>query len=476
MTFMKWRFTPVVFFGLAGLLSPRAPCQDPPPALPPAFFAGRRALLMERIRRLTPEGATAVVVLRGAPARDDMARFTQDHDFWYLTGVAEPDVALLLLPGTSEEELLVPPFNRFTATWEGKRLAPGERAARETGFAKVGNVRGLPRRLDALLGPPQGADGGQDRGATKVVWTFTTPQPNVTATPATARAAARRRAADPFDGRLSREEAFVRRLKERYPGIGIRDVTPLLGEMRARKTPEEIACIRAASRIAAAGIAEAIRAARPGAYEFQLAAAARCVFSRLGAGPDAYGAIVGAGPNGCILHYNACSRRLEDGDLIVMDYAPTVNGYCSDVTRTFPANGRFTDEQRRLVEDVLAVQRAIIAEVRPGVRLSELSRLSRKLLAERGYRQWHGPSHHVGLAVHDKQGDVLEAGMVITVEPGAYLPDKGMGCRIEDTVLVTEDGCEVLSEDVPASPDAIERLARQPSVHAPVPPSGSKGR
>lgn len=464
----------VALAGITGLLPPRAPCQDPPPALPVSFFAGRRAALMERIRDLTPKGATAVVVLRGAPARDDMARFTQDHDFWYLTGVAEPDVALLLLPSTSEEELLVPPFNRFTATWMGKRLAPGEAAARATGFAKVGNVRALRRRLDALLGPP--SDQGEPGKTRPIVWTFLTPQPNATSTPATARAAARRRAADPFDGRSSREEAFAQRLKARYPGIEIRDVTPLLGAMRARKTPEEIACIRAASRIAAAGIAEAMQTARPGAYEFQLAAVARCVFSRLGAGPDAYAAIVGAGPNGCVLHYNACTRRLEDGDLIVMDYAPTVHGYCSDVTRTFPANGRFTEEQRRLVEDVLAVQQALIAEVRPGARLSTLSRLSRKLLADRGYPQWHGPSHHVGLAVHDKQGDVLEPGMVITVEPGAYLPDKGMGCRIEDTVLVTEDGCEVLSADVPASPDAIERLARRPSTHAPIRPPNANGR
>lgn len=431
--------------------------QPPPPAPGADFFASRRQLVMDAVRERTAEDQHAVVLLRGAAGRDDMAAFTQDQDFYYLAGVVEPDVAVLLLPASSEEELLVAPFNRFTATWEGERLVPGEAAAARTGFASVGNVRRLPARLDELL-----AVAGD--GRRPVLWTFLQPQPNATSTPSSASGGAERRARDPFDGRPSREAAFADRLRQRYEDLVIEDLTPILGTLRAVKAPIEIAQIEAASRAAVQGVAEAMKAAEPGVYEFQLAAAARYVFTRLGGGADAYAPIVGAGINGCVLHYSANSKRCEDGELVVMDYGPSVNGYCTDVTRTFPVNGKFTAEQRQLVQDVYDVQQAIIAELRPGARLSALGTLCNRLLHERGYKSLHGPCHHVGLAVHDKQGDVLVAGMVITVEPGAYLRDKAMGCRIEDTILITEDGSRSLSGDLPATPDAIETLMREPGL------------
>ena len=144
-----------------------------------------------------------------------------------------------------------------------------------------------------------------------------------------------------------------------------------------------------------------------------------------------------------------------------MDYGPTVHGFATDVTRTFPANGKFTAEQRKLVEDVYEVQQALIARVKPGANLDQLSSLSSRMLLEKGYRVDHGPCHHVGLAVHDKGGRQLEPGMVITVEPGAYLRDQGMGCRIEDTILVTENGNVNLSAHLPSRPDEIEALMKR---------------
>jgi Xaa-Pro aminopeptidase len=165
-----------------------------------------------------------------------------------------------------------------------------------------------------------------------------------------------------------------------------------------------------------------------------------------------------------VLHYMKNERLIRDGDLIVMDYAPTVRGYASDVTRTFPANGHFSKEQRQLVQDICDIQQALIADVKPGAKLSQLGGKCTQLLTAKGYRVDHGPCHHVGLAVHDLGGDELVPGMVITVEPGAYLRDQGMGCRIEDTVLVTKDGCEVLSKAVPRSPDDIEKLMQQRGV------------
>lgn len=420
----------------------------PPAELPASFFAGRRAALREAL-------GEGLVILRGAEQAPDNGVFTQDQEFWYLSGVADPGVALVLDVAAGRDLLYVPPFNRFTATWDGARLVPGEEAAERTGFDEVRNVRAfVGRELDELLGGDQ----------PPVVWTLIRARPNRTATQSTAGGAARRIAEDPLDGRVTRGEALRAALQERFPKLEVRELGPVLDRLRGVKTTEEVACIRAASESAAHAIAEAMKSAAPGVYEYQLAAAARYVMSLQGNGADAYAAIVGGGPNGCVLHYSANSRRLLEDDLIVMDYGATVHGYATDVTRTFPASGRFTPEQRKLVEDVRAVQQQLIAMVKPGASLGELSRACRQLLSERGYRSDHGPCHHVGLAVHDKGDGRLAPGMVITVEPGAYLRDQGMGCRIEDTVLVTEDGCEVLSAAVPSDPDAIEALMQQDGI------------
>lgn len=429
------------------------PAQDPPAPFPPEFFAGRRAALCRLIAAQAKEGERHVVFLRGATVAAGMETFYQDQNFYYLSGVSEPDVAMLLWPSTGDEELLVPPFSPFTATWDGQRLVPGDAAAEATGFGQVGNSRSVQRRLREL------AD--EDN---LVLWTFLAPQPNKTATSSSVAKFAAAQERDHLDGRPTRGQALRSRLTDLLGDVEIRDATPLVGQLRAVKTREEIAQVRAASEIAAHGLAEAMKSARPGIYEYQIAAAARYVFTRLGAGPDAYAAIVGSGPNGCVLHYNTNTRQARDGDLVVMDYGPTVHGYCTDVTRTFPVNGKFTPEQRELVTDVYEIQQELISNVRPGARLSALGAMCARLLKARGYRSDHGPCHHVGLAVHDKQGDVLEPGMLITVEPGAYLRDEGMGCRIEDVVLVTEDGCEVLSAGVPAKPDEIEALMQQPGL------------
>ncbi len=442
----------------SGAAAAQTTLPEPPPPLAAEVFAQRRAALAAAIDAAHP-GRRVVVLLRGADKAADMGPFVQDQDFLYLVGVAEPDLCLLLVPGDdglAVDELLVPPFSRFAATWDGNFLAPGEATAKRTGFRTAGNVRSLAARLDELL--------AEQDGKRPLLLTLTSPSARTGSTPTKAASAAADRERDPFDGRSSREAALQGRLQERFPGLEIGSLEKLLHPMRAAKSEAELALIRASTRFAGEAIAEAMKSARPGLYEFQLAAVARYVLSLRGAGPDAYAAIVGAGANGCILHYNANGKRLEDGDLIVMDYAATVHGYASDVTRTFPANGKFTKEQHKLVTDVYEIQQQIIAAVKPGARLSQLGRMCAQLLTERGYRNDHGPCHHVGLAVHDPSVDVLAPGMVITVEPGAYLRDKGMGCRIEDVVLVTEQGNEVLSGNVPSQPEAILALMRQQGV------------
>jgi Xaa-Pro aminopeptidase len=443
-------------------LHAQAPAALPEPAagLDKQQFEARRLALAKSIAGERTDG-TVVVLVRGATKRADFGAFVQDQDFFYLSGVSEPDVALLLVLGPNgtlaRDELLVPPFSRLAATWDGKFLAPGEESAQRTGFATVGNVRSLPTMLDELL-----ATDAQNKRPT--LFTPTKAAARLGSTPRKAADAAGGTTSDVLDGRGTRESILVEKLTAAYPGLEVKSLEPFLYRLRPHKSPEEQELLRQSSRIAAEGIAEAMKGTRPGLYEYQLAAVARYVFSLRGAGPDAYAAIVGAGPNGCILHYNACSKQLEDSDLIVMDYAPTLRGYASDVTRTFPASGKFSDAQRKLVQDVYEIQQALLAQVKPGARLSVLGEKCAAMLKERGYRNDHGPCHHVGLAVHDPSVDVLEEGMVITVEPGAYLREQGMGCRIEDTVLVTATGFENLSGHLPASPDAIEALMKERGV------------
>jgi Xaa-Pro aminopeptidase len=339
----------------------------------------------------------------------------------------------------------------MAAMWDGNFLAPGEKTAEHTGFATAGNVRSLATLAEEALA-------AKDGGTRPRLFTLRRPAARVGSTPSKAREIADAMAKDPLDGRPTREAQFVDALTKRCEGLQVEALEPLLHAMRPKKSTAEVAVLRLCAQIAAAGHIAAMQSCTPGQFEYQVAATARFEFSRRGAGVDAYAAIVGGGPNGCVLHYNACTRRLLDSDLIVMDYAPTLHGYATDVTRTFPASGKFTPAQRKLVTDVYEIQQALIADVKPGAKLSTISRKCARMLQERGYRNDHGPCHHVGLAVHDPSVDTLEAGMVITVEPGAYLRDQDMGCRIEDTILVTADGCEVLSKDVPSTPDAIEAL------------------
>lgn len=439
-----------------------APLQAPPAPIAKEEFQQRRAALAKAIANAQP-GQRAVVLVRGGGKQADMGAFVQDQDFLYLSGIIEPGIAaLLVIDGEGalvRDELLVPPYSPMAATWDGAFLAPGEATAQRTGFRTAGNVRSLATTLGDVLA----ADA---KGQRATLYTLTEPAARTGSTPGKAAEVAGSVTKDPLDGRASREDALIAALRRQHEGLEIASVERFLHDMRPRKSDTEIAILRACSRIAAEGIAEAMKSCEPGQYEYQLAAVARFVFSLRGAGPDAYAAIVGGGPNGCVLHYNTCQRQLQKDDLIVMDYAPTLHGYATDVTRTFPASGKFSPEQRKLVQDVYEIQQALIADVKPGAKLSLIGRKCAEMLRARGYRSDHGPCHHVGLAVHDPNPDVLEAGMLITVEPGAYLRDQGMGCRIEDTVLVTANGCEVLSKDVPSSPDAIEAMMALPGVLA----------
>lgn len=415
-----------------------------------AFHADRRARLKQELRAQTENG---LVLVRGLPPTRDYVRFRQDKTFWYLTGVESPNAALLLDLATGRETLFLPARNARLERWEGEVWdCEDEWVKPLTGFADVRSTDELVPALKAAVRPET------------VVWI--SKEPWVTLSGCWDRAAPYDRAIerDPLDGRASRESALEENLRELL-GVDVRDCAPVLSEMRRVKRPEEIAALRRAGQVGARAMAEAIRSTRPGVGEWELEAVMDFVHRREGATGPAYHGIVGCGPNALILHYSEDSRRARAGEMLLLDYAPEVDHYVSDITRSWPVDGQFTPRMIELYDAVLEAQEAGIAAVKPGATFEEVEKACRSALSKRGLMKLtrHGACHFVGLEVHDV-GDYrrpLEPGVVLTVEPGLYDSEARIGIRIEDVVLVTETGREVLTRDVPKDRASMTRLVAE---------------
>jgi Xaa-Pro aminopeptidase len=408
-----------------------------------SYYAARREAVMEKM-----EGSIAV--LQGASDTRSYTVFRQDNSFYYLTGVEAPDVFLLLDASHGESILFLPPFDRNLQKWEGPQLFAGPEARRETGVDQVMEVSQLETELQKRT------------GNLKIMYVPLSPQ-EIAATSrdrALKHQAARRNSQ--WDGRSGRPAAFENKLREKLgTSMLIKDLSPILDEMRRVKDKAEIERLREAGRISSLGLKEAIRSAKPGMFEHQIAAVAQSVFLWHGASGPAFFPIVGSGPNSCIPHYHKNSRKMIAGDVVLFDFGSDYRYYVSDVTRTFPISGRFSREQAEVYRIVLDAQRAALETVRPGATFEAIEQAVREVLKARGYDEYltHAVAHYVGMAVHDVGAAVpFEPGVVIAVEPGVYLPEKNLGIRIEDTVLVTEDGYEVLTGDVPKEIDEIEKL------------------
>jgi len=435
-----------------------------PPALGPDVFAGRR----RRVVELLGDRAAALFVAPPASVRSNDVEYPyrQDNDLLYLTGLTEPGSAALLLPGHLDGEfhLFVRPRDPERETWTGRRTG----------------IEGARARF--------GADVAHDIGEL--------------AATVTKLVAERER----FYYTLGRDRhtneqvlQWLQQWHQGRPRLGcgphaLYDPTEIVHEMRLFKAPAEVEMMRAAAAIAADAHVGAMRSVRPGMHEFEVEAQLDFDFRRRGASGPAYPSIVAGGDNATILHYVDNDRLLEDGQLLLVDAGAELGGYCSDITRTFPVGRRFSVPQRELYEVVLSAQKAAIAAVRPGVAFDEphrraveilvegllslgiLSGSAEEVIANDGFRPFymHRTSHWLGLDVHDvgqyKVGEAareLQPGMVLTVEPGLYVGVdsdaaagrfRGIGIRIEDDVLVTANGCEVLSPGVPKEIDAIEAL------------------
>ena len=448
-------------------------------AIPAAVFARRRRALLERM------GPGSIALLPAAPEtprnRDVHHPFRQDSDFYYLTGFPEPEAIAVLAPGGEHEFLL---FCRerdpHMEIWHGRRAGP-QGAMERYGVDNAHPIAEIDKLLPPLL-----------ENRERVFYAIGY-NPD-------------------FDQRMMGWINQVRgkaRTGVRAP-VTFVALEHLLHAMRLRKEPEEIAVMRESARIAAEAHQRAMCACRPGRMEYELEAEILYTFIRNGAG-WAYPSIVGGGDNSCILHYTENNALLRDGDIVLIDAGAEVDGYASDITRSFPVNGRFSGEQRAIYELVLAAQKAAIAQVRPGCHFNEPHEAAVRTLTEGlaalGVLQgdveelieaeqhkpfyMHRTGHWLGMDVHDvgdyKTGDdwrLFEPGMVTTIEPGLYIPAGGkvldahwarlgvhletelderwqrIGVRIEDDVLVTTEGNEVLTAAAPKEVDEIEALMR----------------
>ena len=436
---------------------------------PSEEFAARRARVVDRI-------GDAVAILQGASERPGEQPFRQNNQFFYLTGVVEPRAIAVIDGRAKRTTLFLQPFDeRREQRMFGPGLHPGRDAEQHTGIDDV-----LPR--DAFAGAV--AELARER---RTVYTPFRPEVLGEASWPDAAAAARITKADPWDGRPSREDVFIAKLKAAaLPDI--RDLDPILDSLRTIKSPREIAVIREATRIAGLAIVAAMRDAAPGRYEYELQADAEFVFKRHGAYGGSYFALIATGANTWYSHYHRNTARLADGDLVQFDYAPDYKYYQSDVTRVFPANGRFTPRQRELYTVYLQLYQALMTSIRAHAAPRDIVRdavtkmdaivaasaftdprirAAATVFVER-YRHSNPASlgHAVGMEVHDvgRPGPTLEPGQVFTIEPAMQLPDEHIGIRLEDMLLITESGYENLSASVPIDIDAIEAVMREPAL------------
>jgi Xaa-Pro aminopeptidase len=437
---------------------------------PPHEFASRRARVMERI-------GDAVAVLQGTTERPGEQPLRQSNQFFYLTGVVEPRAIVVIDGRTRKTTLFLQPFNeRREQRMFGPGLHPGDEAARSTGIDTVVARGEFASTLAAL---------GRER---RTLFTPFRPEVLGEASSSDPAALARATREDPWDGRGSREEAFLANVKRAAPESDVKDLDPILDALRTIKSPREIAVIREATRITGLAILEAMRDAGPGMYEYELQADAEFVFKKHGAYGPSYFALIATGTNSLYSHYHRNTAKLADGDLVQFDYAPDYKYYQSDVTRVFPANGRFTPRQRELYTIYLRLYQALMTSIKVRTAPREIIRnavvrmdavlagypftdarikAAATAFVER-YRTSNANSlgHSVGMEVHDvgRPAPTLEPGMIFTIEPAMQIPEEHLGIRLEDMILMTDGGYENLSAFVPVEPDEIERVMREPGL------------
>ena len=460
---------------LAGVFASLSAQSEGPPlfstSLPKEEFAARRAKVLQHI-------GDGVVVIQGATETSAYEKFRQSNQFYYLTGVETPRAILVMDGRTKSTTLFLNPTNEQMERSEGPLLGPGPAAEALTGIDHV-----LPRGEFTKVAESLGS---------RTVYTTVRGETVLMGTPDRAAAHARAREADPWDQQPSREAWFKTRLSAKAPGVKFENLDDILDELRMIKSPREIALLRESSKIAGLTMMEAMRSAEPGMYEYEIEAIGDYIFKKNNAMGPAYFGLVAAGKNSAWPHYHAAQAQMQAGQLVLFDYAPDFHYYTSDVTRMFPASGKFTPDQRELYGIYVKLYNAIMTSIRPGLTSDIMKDIVAKMDAAMAAHTFANPKnraaavrfvdgyrarlesprpgatlgHMVGMEVHDvsKNFPVYQPGMVFTIEPALTIPEDRVYVRLEDMILITPTGYENLSGFAPIEIDAIEKLMAESGI------------
>ena len=467
----------------------------------PTLFANdpdlRADLVQRRQSVMEKMGNRGMLILFSADVRpysgDVSYEFRQKNNLFYLTGIRYPETTLVLMPQNSSRRaiLFLPDRDPRREFWDGKMASP-EDIAGISGIQTVWSSSEFDSFLNSVLyGRPYRSQSSQfddffadlQKGVADV-YLLMEPKPGLT-------------------GEISEEFRFANRLRERFTGVQIKDASQIFHQLRVIKSPYELKQLREAIDITIEAQLEVMKILHPGLWEYEVEALIEYVFKKRNSFDWAFPSIVASGPNATTLHYQESQRQIQDGELLLMDIGAEYNYYAADITRTIPVNGKFTPEQAAIYQLVLNAQKESMALVKPEVPILTVHQKATEVLKEgllrlglitdpstNHYRVFfpHGVGHFIGLAVHDvRSGDHLRPNMVLTIEPGIYVREDSeerliqqgiseeeldkirpalrkfmnIGVRIEDDILVTEDGYQVLSQTAPREIREIERLMRE---------------
>jgi len=423
-------------------------------------YEARRARLMDRI----PDG---FAVILGAQSVVGFKEFFQNNDFMYFCGVEIPN-SILIIDGVRRESTLFFSISDREALGENISLELVHNPVEYTGVESYSSLERFSSQIARLS------------GRTAVIYTSYKPEELMREVSTEKLGTLRSNMIfNEWDGRLTRELQFVEHLKSRFPEVEIKDCSALIWELRMIKSPAEIALMREAGRIGVQALTEMMKSTHPGMYEYEVAAIYDYMCKKEGVKDQAYIPIISSEENHPYLHYHKYNRLLKDGDFLVVDAGPDVGYYDVDISISYPASGKFTPRQREIYEACYEIEKACISLYKPGITCQEVNDKMKEILEKKGFdlntdafkimtRGGGGCSHYVGMAVHDVGGSPrnipLQPGMVFACDILAVFPEENLGVRVEDTVLITEDGCENLTPGLPRSIDEIEALMKNKGV------------
>lgn len=442
---------------------------------PPSEFKQRRDRVFGQIGK-------SIAIIQGASVVDGFRVFRQTNQFYYLCGVEVPNSYLLLDGRSKRTTLFVPHRDEGLERGQGKVLSAedADLIMSLTGIDQVSPIEALTQSLWSLtLRPPA-----------PLLYTPFSPAEGEAQSRDEALRGNAAAAGDPWDGRPSREGHFIQLFQSRIPSFEIRDLSPILDELRLIKSPNEIQLIRHASKLAGLGLMEAMRSTKPGVFEYQLDAAAQYVYLVNGARYVGYSSITAGGTNSYMGHYFHNSSVLKDGEMVLMDFAPDYRYYTSDVTRMWPVNGKFTPDQRSFTEFILAYRDALLKRIKPGITPQQVLQGARTEMEQvlkstkfskeyyRKAAEWMFTfsghlSHPVGLTVHDVGNywkGPYQAGQVFSIDPMLRVPEENLYIRMEDVVVVTETGVELFTDFLPSTPREIEETMKNEGIVQTRPP------